>query len=183
MPPTRARNLLPLLLASLTVPLVVRAQSGQEKIIQERLERAGTLEYVPAGKAFSADAAVGSRRASVRSFAFGGRMVNSKAGDDAFNARSFNDGRGRFRTENYAVKQALAGDRQALPQGDRSFATRPVDVREDRAANRSLDTSRSYADSGKPFSVPGKRQETIDDLRKQKNLTVDQVREILNKNR
>ena len=37
--------------------------------------------------------------------------------------------------------------------------------------------------SGKPFLTQGKRQDEIDDLRKQKNLTIDQVREILNKNR
>lgn len=56
-------------------------------------------------------------------------------------------------------------------------------MREDRAANRSLDTSRPYVNSGKLFLVPGKRQDSIDDLRRQKNLTIDQVREILNKNR
>lgn len=57
MPPVR--KMLPILLAALTAPLVVRAQSGQEKIVQEKLERSGTLEYVPAGKAFSADASSG----------------------------------------------------------------------------------------------------------------------------
>ena len=164
------------------IPLAARAQSGQEKIIQERLERSGTLSYEPAGKAFSADAAVGSRRASVRAFSFGGRIANAKNGDGAFQARKFNDGRGSFRAENYAVKQALAANRQALP-ADSAFVTRSMDVREDRAANRSLDTSRPYASSTKPFLVQGKRQDILDDEHKRKNLTIDQVRELLNKNR
>ena len=181
---SRAR-ILPLLVAASTsvVALSARAQSGQEKMIQERLERNGTLAYEPAGKAFSAEASIGGRSASVHSFGFGGRTATGKSGDGAFHARGFNDGRGSFRTEGYAVHQASAADRQALPQADQSFGTHAVDVREDRAANRSLGGVRDTADAKKPFLVQGKRQDTIDDLRKQKNLTIDQVREILNKNR
>ena len=169
--------------ATLTVPLAARAQSGQEKIIQERLERTGSLAYEPAGKAFSTDASFGGRSASVHPFGFSGKTTAGKSGDGAFQARGFNDGHGSFRTDGYAVRQASAADRQALPQADQSFGTRSVDVREDRAANRTLGGVRDIVDAKKPFLVPGKRQDTIDDLRKQKNLTIDQVREILNKNR
>lgn len=178
------RAILPLLatVCCAALPLAARAQSGQEKIVQEKLERSGTLEYLPAGKAFSADAAVGSRGASVRAFSFGGRTANAKSGDGAFQARKFNDGRGTFRAESYAVKQASAVNRQAIP-ADSAFATRSVDVREDRAANRSLDTSRPYINTAKPFLVQGKRQDILDDQQKRKNLTIDQVRELLNKNR
>lgn len=163
-------------------PSSVRAQSGQEKIIQQRLERAGSLDYEPAGKAFSTNASVGSRQAAVRSFAFGGRSANTKAGDGAFHARAFDDGRGSFRTEKYSVKRATAVDRLALPQADRTFATSDVPVREDRVANKSVN-SRDYVSSTKPYLIPGKRQDDIDELRRQKNLTVDQVREILNKSK
>ena len=117
----------------------------------------------------------------MRSFGFVGRPADAK-GDGAYHPRSFNDGRGSFRTDNFAVQKASAPDRQALALANNTYATRAVDVREDRAAGRSLD-SRAYVNSGKPFLVPGKRQESIDDLRKQKNLTIDQVREILNKSR
>ena len=179
----RTRFLLLLVTAStLAVPLAARAQSGQEKIVQEKLERSGTLEYTPAGKSFSTDATFGGKQATVRPFGFMGRTANSKAGDGAYRPRTFNDGRASFRTDNFAVQKATAADRQALPQADRAFATRSVDVREDRAASRALD-SRAYVNSEKPYLVPGKRQEIFDDLRKKKNLTVDQVREILNKNR
>ncbi len=169
--------------AVLTVPLSVRAQSGQEKVIQERLERTGSLAYEPAGKAFSTDASFGGRSASVHPFGFSGKTTAGKSSDGTFQARGFNDGRGSFHTEGYAVRQASTANRQALSQADQSFGTRAVDVREDRAANRTLGGVRDTADAKKPFLVPGKRQDTIDDLRKQKNLTIDQVREILNKNR
>ena len=169
--------------ATLMVPRCAQAQSGQEKVIQERLERTGSLAYEPAGKAFSADASFGGRRAAVRPFGFSGKTTAGKSGDGAFPARGFNDGRGSLRTDGYAVRQASAVDRQALPQADQSFGTRSVDVREDRAANRTLGGSRAYVNSEKSFLVQGKRQDSIDDLRKQKNLTIDQVREILNKNR
>lgn len=189
MSPARVRNvpagfwvLAFFFLAMTHAPVCVHAQSGQEKIIQQRLERAGSLDYEPAGKTFATTANVGSRQASVRSFAFGGRSANTKMGDGAFHARTFDDGRGSFRTDKYAVRRASAVDRQALPQADRTFATNAVPVREDRAANRSID-SRDYVNSTKPYLVPGKRQDSIDELRRQKNLTVDQVREILNKSK
>ena len=122
------------------------------------------------------------RQAAVRPFAFGSRTANAKNGDGAFHARAFNDGRGTFRTDNYTVKRAAAVDRQALPQADRTFATAAVPVREDRLAGKSVD-SRDYVNSTKPFLVPGKRQDSIDELRRQKNLSIDQVREILNKSK
>lgn len=161
----------------------VRAQSGQEKIIQQRLERAGTLDYEPAGKAFSTGATAGSRQASVRAFAFGGRTVNAKAGDGAFHAKSFHDGRGSFRAGNFSVKPATAVDRQALSQADRTFDTRPVDVHDDRAATKSANTSRQYVNSEKPFLVPGTRQDRLDEIRDAKSLNIEQIRELLNKNR
>lgn len=180
-----ARTLLLLVLVmTLAVPLAAHAQSGQEKVIQERLERTGSLAYEPAGKAFSADSSFGGRQTSVRPFGFGGRTAGTKAGGGKFQARGFNDGRGSFRADNFAVRQATTGERQALSSADRSFGTRSVDVREDRAANQSLEaSSRTYASSGKPFLVPGKRQDILDDQHKQKNLTIDQVRDLLNKNR
>ena len=57
-----------------------------------------------------------------------------------------------------------------------------MDVKEDRAANQTA-AVRDYAPASKPFLGRGRRQDTIDDLRNEKNLTIDQVREILNKNK
>ena len=152
--PSRA-HFLPLLVTALTlaVPPAARAQSGQEKIVQEKLERSGTLEYTPAGKAFSTNATFGGRQAAVRPFGFSGRTANTNGGDGTFQARGFNDGRGSFRTDHFAVRQATAVSKQALPEADRAYSTRAVDVREDRAASHSLD-SRAYVNSGNPSLCP-----------------------------
>ena len=132
-------------------------------------------------RSFETKASTGGKQAIVRPFGFAGRSVNVKTGDGTFHARSYDDGRGSFRTENFAVKRATAVDHPS-PQADRTFATSAVPVHEDRAANKPAFT-RDYVSSTKPFLVPGKRQDTIDDLRKEKNLTIDQVREILNKSK
>ena len=173
-----------LVLAGLSAFATKTSAQEQERTLLDRIQHPNMdLHAQGFEKSFETKASGSGRQANVHPFAFGGRTVDTKGGDGAFHARTFNDGRGNFRTENYAVKRATAVDRQALPQADRTFATGAVPVREDRMANRSMAGNRDYVDSTKPFLVPGKRQDTMDDLRTQKNLSIDEVREILNKSR
>ena len=139
------------------------------------------LHYDGFDRAFDGKAATGNRQATVRSFAFG-HAATMKTGDGAFHTRNFAGDKSGFRTDRYTTKSAALGDHSAAPQGERSFATRSVEVHDDRAAGKSSPV-RQYATAEKPFLVPGKRQDDIDELRGQKNLTIDQVRELLNKNR
>ncbi len=156
------------------------AQEQERKLLDRIMHPNMELHAEGFSKPFETKASNRDRQANVRAFAFG-HSANLKAGDGAFHARSFNDGRGSFRTESFAVRRATAVDRPN-PLGERSFAVGGFPVREDRAANLSANTHQ-YVDATKPYLVPGKRQDSIDDLRRQKNLTIDQVREILNKNR
>ena len=156
------------------------AQEQERKLLDRIMHPNMELHAEGFSKSFEGKASNNDRQASVHPFAFG-HSANLKGGDGAFHPKTFSDGRGTFRTESFAVRRATAVDHPAA-LADRTFATGGFPVREDRAANQSADT-RQYVDATKPYLVPGKRQDTIDDLRKQKNLTIDQVREILNKNR
>ena len=157
------------------------AQEQERKLIDRIMHPNMELHAEGFEKSFETKASSSGKQAIVHPFAFGGRTADAKAGDGAFHARTFNDGRGSFRTENYTVKRATAADHQAA-LADRTFSTSAVAVREDRLANRSV-SSRDYVSSTKPFLVPGKRQDTIDELRTSKNLSIDEVREILNKSK
>ncbi len=154
------------------------AQQQERKFIDRIMHPDMTLHAEGFEKSFETKASASDRPAAVRPFAFGGRTAST----GGFNARAFNDGRGTFRTDGFAVKRATLAD-QHDPLADRGFATSAVPVREDRLANKSLGGDRAYVDSTKPYLVPGKRQDMMDDLRKQKNLSIDQIRDILNKNK
>ncbi len=158
------------------------AQEQERKLLDRIMHPNMDLHFDGFERTFDTKASNRDRQAAVHPFGFGARSANMKAGDGAFHAKTFNDGRGSFTTGDFAVKPATAVDRQVVPGGDRMFATRSVDVREDRAANKTA-SNRQFVNAQKPFLVPGKRQDTIDELRQQKNLTVDQIREILNKSR
>ena len=79
------------------------------------------------------------------------------------------------------IGPAAAGSR-GFTQTDKTFGTKAMDVREDRAANKAAPVQ-GYAPFERAYLGRGKRQDTIDDLRNQKNMTIDQVRELLNKNK
>ena len=153
------------------------AQQQERKFIDRIMHPDMTLHAEGFEKSFETRASASDRPAAVRSFAFGGRTAST----GGFNARAFDDGRGTFRTDNFAVKRAALADQHA-PLADRGFATNAVPVREDRLANKNFG-DRAYVSAEKPFLVPGKRQDMMDDLRKQKNLSIDQIRDILNKNK
>lgn len=160
----------------------VCAQEQERKLLDRIQHPNMDLHAQGFEKSFETKASNRDQQAAVHPFLYGGRTAGTKTGDGMFHTRSYDDGRGSFRTDNFTVKRAAAADRQALAQADRTYATSPLSVREDRAAGK-LANTRDYVNSTKPYLVPGKRQDTIDDLRRQPNLSVDQVREILNKSR
>ena len=182
-PATAACGLIVFAALTLTVAAGTARAQQQESELERRIKHPNMdLHFEGFEKSFDTKAAGHDKQAFVRPFGFGGRSVNVK-GDGTFHAKAFNDGRGGFPAGSFAgVKPATAVDRQAMPGSDRLFATRSVDVREDRAASKPA-AVHQFVNADKPFLVPGKRQDIIDDLRQQKNLSVDQIREILNKSR
>jgi len=157
------------------------AAQQQERGLLDRLEHPDrTLHYSPSDKQFSTSSTVSGKQASVRPFLFGQSTAVLRGGDGTFSTRAFH-GKDGYRTDAFAAHAVTAAG-QGFGQTNKTFATKTMDVREDRAANKTL-AVQEYSAGEKLFMGRGTRQDTIDDLRKQKNLTVDQVREILNKNK
>ena len=156
-----------------------RAQQ-QESGLLDRIEHPDrTLKNSMADKQFSTSSSVSGKQAEVRPFIFG-RSSTFRTGDGTYNTRPFR-GKNSFRTDAYATHTAATGN-QGFSQTNKSFDTKSVDVHADRAANKAAPVQ-AYAQGEKPFLGRGTRQDTIDELRKQKDLTIDQVRELLNKNK
>ena len=153
----------------------------QEHGLLDRLEHPDrTLHYSPSDKQFSTSSAVGGKEAAVRPFLFGRSAAALRAGDGAFSTHAFH-GKDGYHADAFATHAAPAAG-QGFVQTNKTFGTKTMDVREDRAANQTMPVQ-EYSPGEKLFLERGKRQDTIDELRRQKNLTVDQVREILNKNK
>ena len=133
-----------------------------------------TLHYSPADKEFTASSSVTGRQATVKPFAFN-HDANIRV-DSAFTTRTVTP-RDKFRTQEFSTRGAQTKD---FTQKDKAFGTKAMDVKEDRAANKAMPVG-GYALGEKPYLGRGKRQDTIDDLHKNKDLTIEEVRELLNK--
>ena len=156
-----------------------RAQQ-QESGFLDRLDHPDrTLHYSPSDKTFTAPSNVTGKPVPIRTFAFG-HAANVGAGNGVFQTRSFN-GDGKFHTQDYTTRNATASGK-GFAQTDKGYATKSMDVKEDRAAGKTMPIH-DYVNSEKPYLIRGKRQDEIDELTKEKNLTIDQVRELLNKNK
>ena len=168
---------------ALTFSLVVLAATHASAQVQEgRMEeilhadRSRTSEF--AGKTFASSASIGGKRAETRSFAFSHSAV-LRSGDGSFRAHSYSN-TDQFRTGSFATKADRASGSDAFVAADRGFAVKALPVNEAPAANKSA-AVRKYTPADKSIVIRGKRQDDLDDLYHQKNLSIDQVREILNK--
>lgn len=131
-----------------------------------------------ADKAFVSSATVGNKHADTRTFAFSHPAV-LRAGDGSFKAQSYTD-RGNFQTGSFATKADRVNGGDAFALKDRGFAAKSMAVREAPAAGKTYGV-RGYLPADKSIEMRGKRQGDLDDLYQQKSLSIDQVREILNK--
>lgn len=132
-----------------------------------------------ADKSFASSATVGGKQARTRTFGFSHPAV-LRAGDGSFHAQSFTD-RGKFQTGSFATKADRVNGGDAFTLQDRGFATKSMAVREAPAAGKAAPGVRDYLPADKSIEIRGKRQGDLDDLYHQKALSIDQVREILNK--
>lgn len=153
------------------------AQEQESVAMQRMLKPDMTLKYSDADRKFATSATVGGKQAVVRTFPFS--HAAGLPGDGVFHAKAF-AGSKTFQTGTFATKPAREASISAEGQ-DKTFAVRAVAVREFPQANKTA-TTQGYRDGAKPFLVKGKRQDTIDDLLSTKQMTIDQVRELLNKN-
>ena len=156
------------------------ASAQQQDRIDHILNPDRTLHAEGFEKVFVPASAAGVEKKSFLTRLFGGsHAATPGGGDGTFHTTGFVSGRESFASTNFATRPLpQAGQSAAL--SDRAFGTKTMAVKEDLAATKTA-TVRGYVPSDKPFLGQGRRQDDIDDLRRQKNLTIDQVREILNK--
>ncbi len=176
-----ARRPLPfLLLAGVALFLVGSANAQTQESRMDsilRPDRNQTSSF--AEKSFVSSATVGNKHADTRAFGFSHSAV-LRAGDGSFHAQSFTD-RGNFHTGSFAAKTDRASGSDAYALKDRGFAAKSMAVREAPAAGKTAYGVRDYVPAGRSSEMRGKRQGDLDDLYNQKSLSIDQVREILNK--
>ncbi len=152
----------------------------QEQRLDEILhaDRNKTSDF--ANRSFASSATVGGKHADVHAFAFG-HPARLSSGDGSFRTRSF-AGKDGFRTREFATKTDRASGSDAFAQKDRGFATKALPVTDAAAGQKSANALlRDYVPGQKSIVIRGKRQDTLDDIRAQKDLSIDEVREILNK--
>ena len=127
------------------------------------------------GKIFTANSAFVERRGTVGTFYLRRTTTEKQFADvrnysaTAFPSRAFNSDRGAVAT---TQSQSAKADAQLIASSVR-------DVRETHDAHSEV-TGRSFADQ-RAFQEQGKSQQSLD--RKNPPLTIDQVRELLNKNK
>lgn len=153
-----------------------RAQQQEGGVMDRILHPDRTLAFEGADKQFATSASFGGKQATVKTFAFS-KTANLKGGDGSFNTKAFAQ-KDRFQTKDFTYRTTATTKNFA--QTDKTFGTKTMDVKEDRAANKSAPIS-EYVPGEKPYLGRGKRQDDFDDLYHQKNLNIDQVRQLLNK--
>jgi hypothetical protein len=162
------------LLAGAACPGALRAQTQEAGTLDRILHPDRTLKYEDADHKFDAPAAIGGKQATVRPFLFS-HSASLKAGDGVFHTKDFNSK--SFHTNDFATKAAATKEYDA---SGKLFAVKAMPVNEDRAAGKTMETHQ-YMYAQKPYLGRGKRQDTIDELPDTKQMTIDQVRELLNK--
>ena len=163
---------------SLAIFAQTAAAQEQERSLRDRIERPN-MSMTAQGfeKTFTPSAGGLNKTASVRSFGFG-RAATTK-GDGAFRTKGYASN--GYQTSDFSTKKSPLTDR-GVAESERAYGTKAMPVSEDRAVGKTANT-RAAQTTDRPFISHGKRQDEIDELRRQKQLSIDQVREILNKNK
>jgi hypothetical protein len=153
-----------------------KAQQQEQKLVNRIMEPNMKLENEAQNKKFTADRTSVNKRAHVSTFYLqqkspGKRYSGTRDYSAAeFDSRSFNQG-------DQAVSRNLGGkkaDTAADPEGTKTSSTRSASDQ-----NKSK-ASRDYA-GNRPYLEKGKSQKSLN--RKNKPMTIDEVRELLNKNK
>jgi hypothetical protein len=160
----------------LVVLCCLHAQDQESKLVDRLLRPDTTLRNDAQSKQFSADGASINKKATVGTF-YLQKKSNSKsfAGTRDFSARQFNSQSfdGTHSASGISSQQAIGNSRPA-------YATRTARGPRDAPQSDKKVASRSYA-GNRPFLEEGKSQKSLN--RQNAPLTIEQVRELLNKNK
>ena len=158
-----------------------RAQK-QERGLMDRLDHPDlTMKFDASDKHFGVSSAMGNRQATVKAFSFG-KQSSVFGGDGKFRTKSFSSKSGESLIKTFDAKTSALSQHNSFAQGDKAFGTKAMDVREAPGTNKSATGAREYVPGEKNYAWHGKRQDAIDDIyRNNKNLSIEQVRDLLNK--
>jgi hypothetical protein len=148
----------------------VRAQEQERKLVERLLEPNTKLENSAQHKQFTGSGAVTAKSASTRSFYVSDNKLT----------KTFADTR-EFTTRSYSSHQFASKDANLPPPHQtQTFATAEArNISSARDASRSHDT-RQFS-GNRPFLVQGKSQKALHT--QNRPLSIDDVRELLNKNK
>lgn len=152
-----------------------RAQDQESKLVERLLRPDMTLQNTAQNKKFIADGPSINKRATVGTFYFQ-QKSNSKSFSNTreFSAREFNS-----RSFQGTRAASSISSQQPIGNSQPSYSTRTARVRDAHDADKAA-TSRAFA-GNRPFLGQGKSQKALN--RKNAPFTIEQVRELLNKNK
>jgi hypothetical protein len=154
----------------------IHAQDQESKLVDRLLRPDTTLRNDAQNKKFSADGRSINKKASVGTF-YVQKKSNAKsfAGTRDFSAQQFN-------SQSFSGTRRAAGipSQQAIGNSRSAYTTRTARGPRDAPQSDKKVASRSYEDN-RPFLDQGKSQKSLN--RKNAPLTIEQVRELLNKNK
>ena len=169
-----ARSVVPFLLLLIAFSFA-RAQDQESKLVERLLKPDMTLQNTAQNKKFIADGASINKKATVGTFYF----------QEKSNSRSFSNTREfsarQFNSEAFQGTRAASGISSQQPIGNSqlSYSSRIARVRDAHDTDKAA-TSRPFA-GNHLFLGQGKSQKALN--RKNAPLTIEQVRELLNKNK
>lgn len=140
-----------------------------------------TMKFDASDKHFGVSSAMGNRQATVKAFNLG-KQSSVFGGDGTFRTKEFRSKNSEGLLKTFDAKTSVLSQHNSFAQGDKAFDTKAMEVREAPGTNKSAPDARAYVPGEKSYEWHGKRQGAIDDIyRDNKNLSIDQVRDLLNK--
>ncbi|HJT80829.1 MAG TPA: hypothetical protein VJ719_06505 [Chthoniobacterales bacterium] len=151
-------------------------QDQERKLVDRIMKPDMTLENDAQNKKFTADRTSVHKKAHVGTFNFQQKAAPKQYRRTRdFSAQQFNSH--QFNQTDHAVANNLSGKKSSTASYSEAAKTSATRTARDQNKSR---TSRDYAGT-RPYLEQGKSQKSLD--RKNKPMTIDEVRELLNKNK
>lgn len=155
---------------------VASAQEQEQKLLDRLLKPNTTLQNTMETKQFVAGGEVMTKKARTKPFFIPRGWWNKKyAGVKEVRPKDFATEQSRFQGQ-----QANTASRNKLTKIDEPYRTAAYVTREARDSRRTVETT-DYSAGDRPFLVKGKSQKALS--AQDRPLTIDEVRELLNKNK
>ena len=169
-------KLLTISLLLLAASCCLRAQDQEKKLVDRLLRPDMTLQNTEQKKKFIADGTSINKKAAVGTF-----YVEKKSNSKTFSGTRELSTR-QFDSQPYHGSRSAPENspKQAIGNSQRTYPTQPARGPRDLPQSHKKVPSRAYAEN-RPFLDQGKSQKSLN--RQNAPLTIDQVRELLNKNK